>query len=323
VTRGHEPAGVSPAGRSPAHGFCDDEATRRLLRSRPPKRALAWAAARLGGPVVSARALRGGMSSAVHLLTIADGTGQRRQAVLRRYVRPELNAEEPDIAAREARALGVAGSVDVPTPALLAVDPAGTEAGAPAVLMSRLPGRIDWWPSDVGRWLRRMAGVPPVIHAAPLPPAGLIGPFAPDLPASYQPPPWARYLRVWERAAEISQGPAPVLPEVLVHRDFHPGNVLWRRDRVSGVVDWQAACTGPAVADVAHCRVNLLTLGTAAAERFTAWWQQAAGAAYHPWADVVTIIGFLDDLREDWGSERLLVEDMLARAVAELGGASR
>jgi hypothetical protein len=69
--------------------------------------------------------------------------------------------------------------------------------------------------------------------------------------------------------------------------------------------------------------VNLLTLGTDAAEQFTAWWQQAAGAAYHPWADVVTIIGFLDDLREDWGSERLLVEDMLARAVAELGENSR
>jgi Phosphotransferase enzyme family len=99
--------------------------------------------------------------------------------------------------------------------------------------------------------------------------------------------------------------------------------VLWRRGTVSGVVDWQAACTGPAVADVAHCRVNLLTLGAGPAERFTAWWQQAAGAAYHPWADVVTIIGFLDDLREDWGSEQPLVEDMLARAVAELGGNSR
>jgi hypothetical protein len=89
------------------------------------------------------------------------------------------------------------------------------------------------------------------------------------------------------------------------------------------VVDWQAACTGLAVMDVAHCRVNLLTFGTAAAGQFTGWWQRAAGAAYHPWADVVTIIGFLDDLREDWGSERLLVEDMLAQAVAELGGSSR
>ena len=69
--------------------------------------------------------------------------------------------------------------------------------------------------------------------------------------------------------------------------------------------------------------MNLLTLGTDAAGQFTAWWRRVSGTAYHPWADVVTIIGFLDDLREDWGSERLLVEDMLASAIAELGGSSR
>ena len=45
--------------------------------------------------------------------------------------------------------------------------------------------------------------------------------------------------------------------------------------------------------------------------------------SYHPWADVVTITGFLDDLRDDFGPERILVEDMLARAIAELGGNSR
>jgi Ser/Thr protein kinase RdoA (MazF antagonist) len=95
-------------------------------------------------------------------------------------------------------------------------------------------------------------------------------------------------------AAEISHGPAPRLPTVLLHRDFHSGNVLRRRGAVSGVVDWQAARTGPAVADVAHCRANLLTFGTDAAQRFTVLWQRAAGASYHPWADVVTIIGFLD-----------------------------
>ena len=110
---------------------------------------------------------------------------------------------------------------------------------------------------------------------------------------------------------------------MLLHRDFHPGNVLWRRGTVSGVVDWQGACTGPAAADVGHCRVNLLTFGTDAAQRFTVLWQRTAGATYHPWADVVTIIGFLDDLRGDQGSERHLVEDMLARAVAEIGGSSQ
>ena len=128
---------------------------------------------------------------------------------------------------------------------------------------------------------------------------------------------------MWERAAEISHGPPLRLPAMLLHHDFHPGNVLWQRGTVTGVVDWQGACTGPAAADVAHCRVNLLGFGTDAVLRFTAFRQQAAGAAYHPWGDVVTIIGFLDDLRDGWGSERHLVEDMLARAVAELGGNNR
>jgi aminoglycoside phosphotransferase (APT) family kinase protein len=174
------------------------------------------------------------MSSAVRPLTVQDGAGQRRQAVLRRYVRPELNAEEPDIAAREARALRVAESAGVPTAALLGVDPSGHGAGVPAVLMSRLPGRIDWWPSDTGRWLRSLAGVLPAIHAARLPPAGLIGRFAPCPQASYEPPAWARDPAVWQLAAEIYHGPAPGLPAVLLHRDFHPGNVLWRWGTVSG-----------------------------------------------------------------------------------------
>ncbi len=305
------------ADRSPAHGFRDDEPTRRLLRSRPPRQALAWAAARLGGPVISAKALRGGMSSAVHLVTVRRPGGRRDQAVLRRYVRPDT--DEPDPAAREARALRLAGAADVPTPALLAVDPDGSQAGVPALLMTRLPGRVDWWPSDPDRWLERLAALLPRIHGTALPP-GTLPRFAPYRQDSYRPPGWARYPRVWERAVEISRGPAPDLPAVLLHRDFHPGNVLWRYGRVSGVVDWLGACSGPAAADVAHCRLNLLTMGIEVTERFTGIWERAAGTAYHPWGDVVTVVGFLDDLRDDWGPERQLVEDMLARAVAELGG---
>jgi aminoglycoside phosphotransferase (APT) family kinase protein len=305
------------AGRSPAHGFRDDEPTRRLLRARPPRQALAWAAARLGGPVVSARSLRGGMSSAVHLVTVQRPGGRRDQAVLRRYVRPD--PDEPDPAAREARALRLAGAADVPTPALLAVDPDGSQAGVPALLMTRLPGRVDWWPSDLDRWLERLAALLPRIHGTALP-HGTLPRFAPYRQDSYRPPGWARAPRVWERAVEISRGPVPDLPAVLLHRDFHPGNVLWRYGRVSGVVDWLGACSGPAAADVAHCRLNLLTMGIEVTERFTGIWERAADTAYHPWGDVVTVVGFLDDLRDDWGSERHLVEDMLARAVGELGG---
>jgi hypothetical protein len=304
--------------RSPAHGFCDDEQTRRLLRSRPPRQALAWAGAWLGGPVISARALRGGMSSAVHLVTARRPDGRPAQAVLRRYVRPD--PDEPDPAAREARALRLAEQAAVPTPALLAVDPDGTQAGVPALLMSRLPGRVDWWPSDLDRWLERLAGLLPRIHDTALPPGEAVPRFAPYPQENYRPPGWARYPRVWERAVEITRGPAPDLPAVLLHRDFHPGNVLWRHGRVSGVVDWLGACSGPAPADVAHCRINLLTMGTGVASRFTVHWERVAGTTYHPWGDVVTVVGFLDDLHDDWGSERFGVEDMLARAIAELAG---
>jgi aminoglycoside phosphotransferase (APT) family kinase protein len=303
---------------APPHGFGDDEQTRRLLRSRPPRQALDWAGAALGGTVTTARALRGGTASAVHLLTVTGPAGTRR-VVLRRYVRPEDT--EPGIAEHEARALTLAAGLGVPTPEPLAVDPRGGAAGVPAVLMSRLPGSVRWWPADPDRWLDGLAALLPVIHGAPLPPPGMIPPFTPYRQDSYQPPAWAHRPRIWERAVEIYHRPAPGGRHVFLHRDFHPGNVLWLRASVSGVVDWAGASTGPPSADVGHCRANLFGYGLAAVARFTRAWENLAGASYHPWADVVTIIGLLDGLREEppEPAERDVIETVLAQAVTALG----
>jgi len=321
VSEGKRPRPVltSPSTRSPAHGFCDDEATRRLLRSRPPEHALQWAGSQLGGTVRSTHALRGGMSSAVHLLVVELPSGQTIRVVLRRYVRPELNDEEPDIAQREQQILQFVEAIEVPTPRLLAVDPTGADAGAPAVLMSRLSGRVDWWPRDMDRWLARLAELLPPIHAVGLPPPGVIRAFAPYRQQNYEPPAWARRPKVWERAVEIFHRPAPAFRPVFIHRDFHPGNVLWQRNAVSGIVDWQAASLGPASVDVAHCRANLFGYGIEVADRFTAVWEGITGQSYEPWAEVVGIVGFLDGLRVDPGSDRFVTEETLARAVADLG----
>jgi aminoglycoside phosphotransferase (APT) family kinase protein len=318
--------GERPVSAAP-YGFDDDGPTRKLLRSRPPHAALAWAGAALGGMVTAARPLRGGSASAVHLLTVQQAGGATEQAVLRRYVRPELNAEEPDVAEREARALRFVAGLDlgagVATPRLLALDATGALAGVPAVLMSRVAGRVEWSPPDTDRWLARLAELLPAIHAAPLPPPGVIRPFAPYRQDSYRLPEWARWPAVWTRAIERFHRPTPdeAGASVFVHRDFHPGNVLWRRGRVTGVVDWASASVGPACVDVGHCRGNLFQYGLDVADRFTSVWERLAGVRYHPWADVVTIIGSLDGLRDDPGPDRLLVEEALARAVAELGRA--
>lgn len=323
---------------SPPYGFGDDDSTRRLLRTRPPRAALAWVGEVLGGTVVSARPLRGGESSAMHLLTVARAGDRADQAVLRRYVRPEMNAGEPGIAAREARVLRFAETVAIPTPRLLACDPAGSKAGVPAVLMSRVPGRVDWSPTDMDAWLARLAEPLLPLHATALPPPGVICPFTPYRQNSYETPAWVRWPGVWTRATEIylesapcgganrcgggdrCGGGGPDARGVFIHRDYHPGNVLWRRGRVTGVVDWQSASIGPAVVDVAHCRGNLRPYGADVAARFTAIWEQISGERYDPWGDIITIIGFLDGLRDDPPSERLVIEDALAAAVAELRG---
>jgi len=292
------------------YGFDEDADTRRLLRSRPPAEALAWVESVTGGRITAVRALRGGMSSAMHAVTVwTDATALR--LVLRRYVR--FDPTELDIAEREARALTFVARLPLPTPDLVAAELSGDVR---MLLMTRLPGRVEWQPSDMDGWLRGMAAMLPAVHEVTLPADGVIRPFRTYRQRSYDLPLWVRRPAVWERAVELVRTQPP--GQVFLHRDFHPGNVLWRRGKVSGLVDWQSASIGPPSVDPGHCRWNLLPYGRDVVDRFTWWWEQFSGQRYDPWADVSTIIGCLDDLRDESRAEGQMVEDTLARAVAEL-----
>ncbi len=303
----------------PPHGFDDDAETARLLRSPPPSQALTWVAKQTGANIESVDAMRGGMSSAVHRVDLSTRTGVRTTVVLRRYVRPELNVEEPDIAAREARTLSLVEPLDLPTPKMLGVDETGQHCGVPALLMTYLPGQIEWSPSELAPWLHELVSLLPRIHAAGEAVKRVTRPFEVYEQDSYDPPAWVSQPRVWERAVEISERRRTQAGTTFVHRDFHPGNVLWANGRVSGLVDWQAASVGIPDVDVGHCRMNLLgSHGRDVADRFTHLWEQLVGRTYDPWADVVTIVGFLDILRDESPSKRAGVEDVLAQAVASI-----
>jgi predicted amidohydrolase/streptomycin 6-kinase len=304
------------AARILPYGFDDNDPAARLLRSAPPRQALDWAGQALGGTVESAEPLRGGLSSATHLLRVRRRT-RYRAVVLRRYVLPHLQAEQPDIADREARTLSFVESVAVPTPRLLAVDPTGAQAGSPALLMTALPGRVEWVPDDVDPWLRRMAETLPPIHTITPPAPGLVPAYAPDSPRSFDPPPWAHRPHIWERAAEIFHRPAP-RDATFIHGDYHPGNLLWHQASVTGVVDWQAGCIGSPSIDVANCRGNLLPYGLDLADRFTSYWEQHSGEEFNPWAGLVGTIAYLDELRKERPPDWQVIEEVLAREVAEL-----
>ena len=298
------------------HGFGTDAHSRRLRR-RPPDAALQWVERSLNVSVRGVRAYKGGSSSAIHAIRV-DGAGRPATVVLRRYVVERLNLEEPDLAQREAEVLGLLERCSVPTPELLACDPTGLDAGDPSVLMSRIGGRVDWSPSELDRWLYRLAEVLPSIHEAPITVG--VQDFVPYEPESWEPPRWLRDKRLWARALDVFHGPRLDPDRVFIHRDYHPGNVLWRGGRVSGVVDWQAASLGPRAADVWHCRANLLgRFGLDVADRFLHAWESITGETYHPWAEAVMLVDAIGWLRPRPRDERRTLEILLARRLAELG----
>jgi aminoglycoside phosphotransferase (APT) family kinase protein len=318
----HPSDGYDPSALPAPHGYELPPERRRLLRSRPPAVALQWAAAAYGptARVLHARPLPGGTSSAIHVVTVDDGRGGRHRAVLRRYVRPDVMDEASDGVATEAAALRLLAASSVPAPRLLAADPGGQAAGVPAVLMSLLPGRIQWAPapSRLDAYLRRLAEPLLAIDEVAVPAGTPIPAYRPyELGRPLGPPPWSRLpRRVWDAAVALYEGPPPQPDRRFIHRDYHPGNVLWRRGAVSGVVDWQHARLGALEADVGHCRANLHRhFSAAVADRFLRVWQAISGRTeYHPYWDVTVVL----TVPGSYGPPDERLDEFVAAAVARL-----
>ena len=304
---------------SGAHGCGDDDATRAVQRAVPPAEALAWLTAAAGARSVDAvEPMPGGASLAMHRVTVTLADGDRARLVLRRDVRPDHVTKDSGVAAHEAAVLGLVEPIATPTPRLIAVDAAGGQAGTPAVLMTELAGRPVWAASQ--RWIRQLVEVLVDVHAVDPAAATMVRPYAVYAQESFALPKWVTKPSVWERAIEIFHGPVLDDDRTFIHRDFYPGNVLWQRKTVSGLVDWEAASVGPRSMDVAHCRINLLYEGLETAELFTRVWAHATGRVFHRWADIATIIGLLDSQRRNPPAQRKRfdVEAMLQRAVNEI-----
>lgn len=268
----------------------------------------------------------GASSSAVHDLAVETRDGRVHRVVLRRFTADEWLAREPDLAAREAEALTLLEATPIVTPRLIAVDRNGTRCDVRAVLMSRLPGRPLAAPDDLDGFVVRLAEPLPIVHETPLPASAAIPDYRPyDLEAARRgelhPPRRSRTPMVWERAIEVHAAPPPPGERaVFLHRDYHPGNVLWRRGRVTGVVDWVNASRGPVDADLGHCRYNLaLDYGLHVADVFLAAHRALTGARdYHPYWDIVAAVGMLPEFEE----REEAADGFVARAVAALEGAA-
>jgi aminoglycoside phosphotransferase (APT) family kinase protein len=299
----------SGATKHPRHPNQRDAASlpRELRRTAVPPAVRAWVERTTGVRIVGTRRLAGASSTAVHGLHAADGG----RLVLRRYVWPGFLDAEPAAPRREVDALRFGSAHGLPVPRVVAADIEGVDTGdgVPTLLMTLLPGRPVAAPDA-----RRLAEVAAAVHAVD--PAGFGHEYFRWYAATMvAPPSTSAWPSLWETAIGLWREAVPEYTPAFIHRDFHPGNVLWWRRRASGVVDWANACAGPAGCDVATCRANLVDLaGERAADDFRAAYESLMGVAFDPYWDMACI---LENGPSFWTERQVAAtEPRLARAVA-------
>jgi aminoglycoside phosphotransferase (APT) family kinase protein len=294
----------------------------------PPEETLTWVLESSGpeSRIVSVRPLPGGTWHANHAIDVVDGKGRLQRLVLRRWARPGWERTDPDLTAdREARILELLAGTPVPAPRLVAADPMGEACDVPALLITRLAGGPPGRPGDMASLLEELASVIPRIHAVD----GRAESVVPGYRRYYEPeqvvpPSWVRRRDAWERAIDVVGRPAPVGPACFIHRDFHPGNTLWSRGQLTGVVDWTQASWGPPSIDLGHARWNLaLHHGPDAADLFLDAYRKLPADVFdhHPYWDLVTLLDFVADVKPNSPlpeNDILRLEEYLPDVLAKL-----
>lgn len=194
-----------------------------------------------------------------------SGPQGRRSLVLRSFVKPFYLRHAEALLTREAGVLRLLEGTDVPAARLVNVDATAEHCDHPSLLMSLLPGSVRLADEDADRRVDLLARQLLLIHQVHVPLA--------DRPRAYQawtapervsPPARSERPELWRRAVDVIRRRPPEYLPCFLHRDFHPGNVLFEGGggalRISGVVDWVETSWGPADLDVAHCSTALALL---------------------------------------------------------------
>jgi aminoglycoside phosphotransferase (APT) family kinase protein len=208
-----------------------------------------------GARVLAAARLTGGVSAIITGATIARADGREERIVVRQH-REVAGKPAPEERARREFALLEAlhaRGVPVPRPRYFV---------APVTLVvdrvlgdTTLPAHPE----------KALASALLAIHG--IDPTGL-----PLADAFTDPMP---YLREWFPAlsddARMREGCGDYVgAHRLLHADYWPGNVLWQGENIAAVLDWEDACVGDPLVDVACMRVELYRLtDEASAARFT------------------------------------------------------
>ncbi len=209
-----------------------------------------------GGKLLRSWPLRGGVSAEVTGIEIVAGDGTARKLVVRRHGGRDL-AADPLIAEHEFRLLQALNRAGLPVPRPISYDQTRSILPSPFIVVEYIEGEADLAPADVQASVVQMADSLAAIHRVDLSELG--------------------FLHREETPETI---PLPH-PEVLLHGDYWPGNILWREGRLAAVIDWEDARIGDPLHDVANARLELRwALGRDAMRLFTERYGEVAATGF-------------------------------------------
>ncbi|WP_381789543.1 phosphotransferase family protein [Streptomyces niveus] len=287
----------------------------------------AWVEGRVGGGrrIDAVERLRGGWTSEMRRLRVS-GTGEPEWLVLRSFVKPFFVRHAEGLLTRESDILRLLSGTDVPVASFHGVDATAVCCDHPSLLMSLLPGGVRLGEEEAGLrtelLARQLVGIHQVRVPAGARPRAYQAWTSPDrvrLPESTERP------DLWQRAVDIIRRDPPDYRPCFLHRDFHPGNVLFTgqgaRTEITGVVDWVETSWGPSDLDVAHCSTALALLhgpqeGMRLADRYLAsGGTLSADPAAHLYWRVLDALAFAPDAEKVGIPWRELGRDDLTSAL--------
>ena len=197
----------------------------------------------------------------------------------------------------------------ISSPRVLALDPTGEDAGVPAIVQARLPGRPPTYAATRRAGvLRQLATALVEIHALDADLGAVVPEHRPystlDALGELLPVPASARPELWRRALDLAAEPAPPTTATFLHRDYHPANTLWHAGRLTGIVDWTGASWGAPASDLAHLRANLgVGHDPAVADRVLQAYAAAGGEiAGQGWWDVRVLLDWVPLLGERLGT---------------------
>ena len=199
----------------------------------------------------SSRILEGGVSSEVFLITVESKKGEEKIVLRTEGGPPAENSIKTEYLLLEKL-----HQTKVPCAKPIYLDHSKEILDKDFMLMTYLEGTIEIPKIKNFGFLNKMVGILKNIH-------NVDTKILPTLPCRFDPTydlfeflPNARInkeLKAILKGYDTSYSGKPVL----LHGDFWPGNILWTKDEISGVLDWEYAAIGDPVSDLAVASLEL------------------------------------------------------------------